>query len=118
MNSYVSEPDASAAPRTPPLHRSGSELSPRFLRFFLRGAIESGRPVDSPSSWAARLHYWTVNPLGLGNYEVRHFPLSLQRRTSWHTMLFWQQLLDDYRPEPWAPAILHYEIELRETASV
>jgi hypothetical protein len=109
MTTHVSEPDSIDICVSPHSQRGfGSELSPRFLRFFLRGA-EPGRPVDSPSSWTARLHYWTVNPLGLHDYEART-TLSFTPRASWFTILYWQQLLDENRPEPWAPACLHIDL--------
>jgi hypothetical protein len=82
-------------------------------------AAEPGRTARNPlPSITARLNFYSLNPLGLGNYEVRHFPLSLQPRASWFTLLYWQQLLEDAKPVPWAPAILHYEIDLREPVTV
>jgi hypothetical protein len=82
-------------------HRGGSEYSPahRFLRF-LRWPDdpEAGSPIPRP-----REHLLLDR---LAPYQASEVP-SLFREASWSTLVYWQNLLDDYRPEPWAPAIRH-----------
>lgn len=92
---------------------------PIVTRFFRWASDRAGLPAKaSPPQRVARLDFYTINPLRLRTYEARHLPVSLQPRASWFTLLYWQQLLDDFKPEPWAPAVLHFEVDLRETVNV
>lgn len=90
---------------------------PIVTRFFRWASDEPGRRLRNPlPSPMARLTFWTVNRMRLNNYEARHAPLPLHLRVSWFTLLFWQNLLEEHKPEPWAPAII--QVDLRETVKV
>ena len=60
---------------------------------------------------------WSIDPLELRIYQATS-PLLTNPRTSWFTLAFWEQLLDENKPEPWAPARKHLTIDLREPVRV
>lgn len=109
-----------AAPRRPTLQSHAPALNysepHRYTRFFRWVSDWLGRLLGIPlPSGRLNLNFWTVNPRRLDRYEA-HVPSLVRSRASWFTLLYWQNLLDEYRPEPWASAII--EVDLREAVEV